>query len=198
MTHLIPLSPSAFEPGDRMIPSRPSADHCRGGSNFHFVLSYYAVHTPGIQCLANPTWIILGNAVQPDVTLHIRAEFGGRTTDVKGYASGAPELAVEISKSTRSYDLGLNLALYQRAGVPEYVAALVQERRIEWRLLEEGSYQLMPPPADGIYRSQIFPGLWLDSSAFWRNDTTALIELLEQGLRSEEYDAFVEKLKSFR
>jgi hypothetical protein len=222
MTHLIPLSPLAFEPGDRMtrdeflelwekmpglkfaelidgvvyMPSPLSTAHSSLDSDFHFVLRFYAFHTPGCECLPNATWMMLESAPQPDIALRIRPEYGGRTTMSGPYAAGAPELAVEISKTSRSYDLGPKLALYQRAGVPEYAAAIIADQRIEWRVLEQGSYRLLSPPADGIYRSRIFPGLWLDSSAFWRRDTTALIETLQQGLHSEEHAAFVRKLNS--
>ena len=91
---------------------------------------------------------------------------------------------MEVAASSRSYDLGPKLALYQRAEVPEYVAALVEEARIEWRVLEKGSYRLMPTDADGIFRSKAFPGLWLDSVAFWRKDGARLLDVLEQGLQS--------------
>ena len=50
--------------------------------------------------------------------------------------------------------------------------------------LEDGSYRLMRPEADGIFRSKVFPGLWLDSSAFWRNDGVGLLTVLEQGVQS--------------
>lgn len=82
------------------------------------------------------------------------------------FAGGSPELAMEVIASSRSYDLGPKLALYQRAGVPEYVAALTEVEQIEWRVLDQGSYRLMQPDQEGIFRSKIFPSLWLDPDAF--------------------------------
>ena len=38
------------------------------------------------------------------------------------------------------------------------------------------------PDPDGIFRSKIFPRLWLDGGAFWREDASALLEVLERGL----------------
>ena len=80
----------------------------------------------------------------------------------------------------------------------EYVAALVEDKRIEWRVLVDGSYRLMTPGQDGIYRSKVFPGLWLDEAAFWRGDDLGLPKVLEQGLATEAHAKFVELLKSRR
>jgi len=51
-----------------------------------------------------------------------------------------------------------------RAGVCEYltIEALPQPRLI-WRSLDAvGSYRPMSPDGDGVYRSRVFPGLWLN------------------------------------
>lgn len=72
---------------------------------------------------------------------------------------------VEVCVSSRSYDLGPKKALYQRVGVPEFVAVLVEEQRIEWRVLKGGRYSLLRAGADGILKSRAFPGLWIDEAA---------------------------------
>ncbi len=82
---------------------------------------------------------MLESVPQPDAALFVRCEYGGRVEERDGFASGAPELAAEVSQSSRSYDLSPKLALYQRAEVREYVAALIEERRIEGRILDQGA-----------------------------------------------------------
>jgi len=218
---MIRSSPLLFEPGDRltreefmerwermpdvkfaelidgvvyMPPPRTDIQSGLTGS-FSYVLGWYALKTPGCDVRSNPTWMMLESIPQPDAALFIRPEYGGRKRTVDSYAAGVPDLAMEISRSSRSYEMGPKLALYERAGVTEYAAALIEEQRIEWRVLEEGSYRLMPPSAEGIYKSRVFPGLWLDSSAFWREDNATLVEVLEQGLRSEEHARFLDTLK---
>ena len=39
----------------------------------------------------------------------------------------------------------------------------------------------MRPGSDGIYRSKVFPGLWLDAAALFAENLDRLIEVLEQG-----------------
>jgi len=221
MAHLLHPYPLLFESGDCMsreeflarweqmpevnkadlidgvvyMPSPVSKTHGRFDAPFHILMERYAEATPGCEWLPNVTWLMLESAPQSDIALYILPEYGGRTGEVDDLAAGSPELVVEVAKSSRTYDLGPKLALYQRAGVLEYIAALVEERRIEWRVLEAGSYRLMRPDSDGILRSRVFPGLWLDSAAFWHRDKARLLAVLEEGQGSEEHARFVERLQ---
>ena len=52
------------------------------------------------------------------------------------------------------------------------------------------------PDRDGIYRSQIFPGLWVDGRALFALDSRRLIEVVQQGIASPEHAAFVKRLKA--
>jgi hypothetical protein len=142
----------------------------------------------------NITWLMLDDgAPQPDTSIRVLPEFGGTSRLEGGLAAGVPELAVEIAKSSRAYDLGQKLNLYERAGVQEYLAALLKERRLEWRVLRDGQYELLKPDSDGIYKSEIFPGLWLNEQAFWKLDFRAVLAVLDQGLQSPEFAAFQTK-----
>ena len=78
----------------------------------------YADLTPGCEALAESTWVMgPDNVPQPDVSLRIMPEYGGQSDDAGEYASGAPELIMEVSGSSSSRDLGVKLELYQRSGV---------------------------------------------------------------------------------
>lgn len=177
------------------IPWPVSYAHGCANGFFTAVLATYWARTPGCQYLPKATWFMLDSSPQPDGALRILPEYGGQSGEMRGFASGSPELAAEVVMSSRSYDLGPKLALYQRAGVQEYAAALLEEERMEWRVLERGSYRLMQPDSEGVFRSQVFPGLWLDSAAFWAQDGARLWSALEQGLASEEHQRFMERLK---
>src|SRR5205809_7932980 len=56
-------------------------------------------------------------------------------------------------------------AVYQRCLVPEYFVRQVVDSQIHWFALEQGDYVELKQRADGIIRSRIFPGLWLDARA---------------------------------
>jgi Uma2 family endonuclease len=120
------------------------------------------------------------------VTGYRAPEFGGKASIFDGLAAGAPELVVEIARSSRSYDLGPKLTRYERAGVREYVVVLVQEERVEWRVMEGGAYRLQESGTSGILRSEVFPGLWLDEAAFWNHDQAQLLATLERGLAARQ------------
>lgn len=46
----------------------------------------------------------------------------------------------------------------------------------------------------GLYRSQVFPGLWLSVDALRQGKRAELIAVLQDGLKSVEHQAFVERL----
>ena len=209
MTHLIPIGPLLFESGDRLsreeflkrwecapglkkaelidgvvyLPSPVSLPHGSFDTIIQMVLNNYAANTPGCEPFSNTTWLMLESAPQPDSSL-CWVPATGKIETTKDLATGAPELVIEIAVSRRSYDLGPKLALYQKAGVQEFVAVLIEEECIEWRVLESGSYRLMQADTAGIFRSKVFPGLWIDSAALWRRDRGQLLAVLEQGVQA--------------
>ena len=58
----------------------------------------------------------------------------------------------------------------------------------------EGRFELMPPAADGILRSTVFPGLWLDPTALVRGEKATVKAILQHGLNSPEHADFVARL----
>ena len=147
------------------------------------LLALYAARTPGTAGFSNGTWLMTeSNVPQPDCGLRIRPECGGRSSVRREFAAGAPELITEICDDRSAYDLGPKLALY-----------IVDERRFEWRALQQGSYQILEPDS-GIYRSLIFPGLWIDEAGFWKGDSDTLLHTLDQGPASQEHSEFAARL----
>lgn len=170
--------------GSVYLPLRPSESHavCEGLTCFW--LGYYAGLAPGCRHLSNATWLMTRHSVpQPDQSL-CQIGPGARSRVENGLRSGVPELAVEVCDSRRSYDLGVKLRMYGTAGVPEYLALIIEQRRIEWRVLEGGQYRMLKRHRDGMLRSRIFPGLWLDIEAFWREDRGGLRAAVDRGVPS--------------
>jgi Uma2 family endonuclease len=162
-------------------------------------LSYYEENTPGVDVLDNAT-TVLGpkSEPQPDAQLRILPECGGQTRDEKGFVAGAPELVVEVAKATRYVDLGPKLDDYERAGVLEYVVRTLEPDEVLWHVLQEGRLVAVPPDEDGLYRSRVFPGLWLDPQALMARDTRRLREVLDQGRATPDHAGFVARLAAAR
>jgi hypothetical protein len=59
-------------------------------------------------------------------------------------------------------------------------------------------YQLIPVPRDGIVRSRVFPGLWLDVPALLAGNMSRVLEVLEDGLHTPEHARFVQHLAKRR
>jgi Uma2 family endonuclease len=160
-------------------------------------LGTYEMDTPGVETGDNGTIRLdLDNEPQPDAFLFIKPEHGGQVRiSEDDYIEGAPELVAEVVSSSASYDLGSKLQAYRRNGVREYVVWRVLDSQVDSFVNHDGRFELMAADPDGIIRSTVFPGLWLDPAALTGGNATALKLVLQQGLNSPEHAAFVARLE---
>jgi hypothetical protein len=159
----------------------------------------YKASTPGTGAADNAT-AILGDESepQPDGSLFILPECGGQCRIVDGYLTGAPELLGEVASASEATDLHGKYRDYERAGTLEYLVILVREQAVRWFVRQGGRFEPLMPDDAGVFRSRVFPGLWLDSGALFRDDDASLIATLQQGLQSAEHTAFVSRLQAQR
>jgi Uma2 family endonuclease len=149
-----------------------------------FWLNCYRMGTPGL-IVADNTSVRLDpdNMPQPDALLMRDPAQGGqaRISD-DDLIEGAPELVAEVASSSVSYDLHDKLRAYRRAGVREYVVWRVADRAIDWFVLRDDEYVAQAPDAEGVLRSAVFPGLWLDAAALIAGDLARVLAAVQRGL----------------
>jgi Uma2 family endonuclease len=158
------------------------------------VLFNYEDATPGVE-MADEGTIILGETSEPEPDLQLRLlpEYGGRSrVNEAGYLVGPPELLIEVAHSSESIDLHAKRADYAKAGVVEYLVLLIREGG--FRAFDLAANRELETGAEGIYRSKVFPGLWIDPAAAVKSDRRRLISVLRKGLRSPEHRSFVKRL----
>jgi Uma2 family endonuclease len=177
------------------MPSPLRSEH----GDYDGVATYWTEHyrrfTKGLRGGRNCTVILdESGECQPDGHLRIPEALGGRSRIVEGYIVGPPELAIEVSRSSRYYDLNNKKADYERGGVLEYVVFALDPDQIYWFIRRGDHFENLPPGPDGIYRSEVFPGLWLDPEAFYAEDLDRLVEVLEQGLATPQHAEFAARL----
>ncbi|NES19395.1 MAG: Uma2 family endonuclease [Symploca sp. SIO3E6] len=149
-------------------------------------LGFYKTFTPNLQTGDNPTVRLdAENEPQPDALLRIK-EGGQSTISEDGYVEGAPELIVEIAASTVSIDLRDKKRAYQRNQVQEYLVWRVYDQELDWFRLTQGKYIKLQPDEQGIIKSEIYPGLWLDVNALLGGNLAKVLEVLQQGIVSRE------------
>lgn len=154
----------------------------------------YAEFTPGCESGSNATWVMgVEDVPQPDSYLRVLPECGGQTGNAGSYGRGGPELIVEISGSSMSRDLGVKLELYRQAGVREYIVVMLQPQQVIWQELARGRYREIAVDPDGLLRSRVFPGLWLDPAAVW-DRKKSLRKAVELGVQTPEHATFVQRL----
>lgn len=161
-------------------------------------LIQYEAATPGTQTADNGSVrLATDSEPQPDAALIILPTYGGQakfTPD--GYLEGAPELVAEIASSSVSIDRNSKLKMYQNSGVREYIIWRVLDNEIDWFVLRDGVFVALTLDADGRYRSEVFPGLWLDPAALINGNLAEVMAVLQQGIASAEHATFVAHLAS--
>ncbi len=177
--------------------------HRRHGREHYLLLNWlgsYEAGTPGIEGGDNSTLLLDDeNVPQPDGLFFVLPEHGGQVQiDEVGYIHGAPDLVAEVAASSASYDLHDKLETYANHGVREYLVWRVLDRTFDWFVRRDGTYQRIEPSADGILRSTIFPGLWLDPDALLRGGLAAASAVVQRGLASPEHAAFAAELQRAR
>ena len=161
-----------------------------------WIASYFA-HTAGVSFGIDSTLRLEGdNEVQPDITLFtLQREDGTNRLGSDGYIDGGPELAIEVAASSASRDRNAKMRVYRANGVREYIIWRTEAEVVDWFILRDGKYEPLPLDS-GVYKSEVFPGLWLDTAAMLRGDLASVFATLQQGMATPEHVAFVARLAS--
>lgn len=172
--------------------------HARPHSQIMTWLGVYAAALPAVEVADNATLRLdASNEVQPDALMRIDERAGGQSRMTEDdYLAGAPELIVEVASSSASYDRHEKMRAYCRNGVAEYLLWLVEEERLDWCFLTNGRYNALEPDKNGIMKSQVFPGLWLNSTALLGMRMQDVLKTAATGLATPELTAFKNQLAS--
>jgi Uma2 family endonuclease len=180
----------------------PSPVRVRRHGNPHAKLIGWLIHyeasTPGVEVADNATARLdLDNEPQPDAMLYIVPEAGGQVRiSPDDYIEAAPELVAEVASSSASYDLNTKLHVYRRNGVREYLVWRVLDGSLDWFTLRAGQYERLEADERGVVRSLFFPGLWLDAAALLRGDLAGVLQVLDEGLATDQHSVFVRQLRA--
>ncbi|HVW37826.1 MAG TPA: Uma2 family endonuclease, partial [Pirellulales bacterium] len=163
-------------------------------------LGTYHIATPGTIGLGSTTILLPPDSEpEPDASLLIESACGGESHEEGGYLASAPELIVEVASSSVSYDLHSKFRLYEQAGVKEYIVVVLREEQVRWFAAnEQGKLAEVAADDDGIFRSRVFPGLWLNANALLFDRGADLLATLQAGLATAEHAAFIETLHAKR
>ena len=182
-------------------PSPESEPHVRYRVMFEDWLSAYSQMTPNT--LRSGGSILLGDKSEPQPDTCLVIEQGGQTTiepQTEGgqpYRKGSPELVVEVSATTQLTDLagGKKYLDYERYAVAEYIVVDVKKKQVCWFARRDDGFQQLKEGTDGILRSEVFPGLWLDPHAMIEKDWARVKSVLNAGVERDEHQGFCEELQ---
>jgi hypothetical protein len=90
----------------------------------------------------------------------------------------------------------VKLTVSRRPGGRDYVVWGPQDRAIDYFALRAGEHPRVPAPAaDGSFRSEVFPGLWLAPAALIAGDLAAVFQIVQQGAATPEHRDFLARLQ---
>jgi Uma2 family endonuclease len=180
------------------VASPTSFRHGRPHARMVHWLVAYGGELPGVEVFDNTTNILADESEpQPDAGMYFLPEYGGKMTeDEERFLNGPADLVVEVANSSVALDMHAKKRDYEAAGVREYLVVRVKPEDAVWFTRSRKGFTELQPGPDGILRSRVFPGLWLDPSAVFDKSTRRLTTVLRQGLASPEHAAFVARLEA--
>lgn len=182
------------------VPSPARLRHGQPHGRLVTWIGNYVDATPGTDYADNATnRLDSENEPQPDVALFLDPACGGQTrVSQDGYLTGAAEFVAEVSVSSVALDRGPKLRTYERHGVKEYLIWRVDDEILEWYRRSNDQFELVPADAEGIIRSSVFPGLWLNCSAMLQRKGLDVMKTLNAGLADAKHAEFLQRLESSR
>ena len=160
--------------------------------------SYYAENTPGVRAMDTPRRSSAGRASRSSTDY-----FGSYPNTVAAHRMKAGSFMGRPSSSWRwprqpAMSPKPQTDDYERAGVLEYVVRAFDLDEIYWYGLEQGRLVRQSIGDDGLYRSAVFPGLWLDPTALLQGDTRRLRAVVDIGCATPEHAGFAARLAGVR
>ncbi len=168
--------------------------HGTSHPELNLVLTVYKAGTPGVEVADNMT-AILGeeSEPQPDLMLRLLTECGGQSKyNEEDYLVGAPELVAEVAHSSKAIDMGRKRQDYLEAGVQEYIVLCIEEQELHW--FHFPSRKKLKADRNGVWKSRVFPGLWIHGPALLARDSARLMATVQQGLATPDHAKFARRL----
>jgi len=86
-----------------------------------------------------------------------------------------------VSPESKARDRGEKFYEYEAAGVGEYWLIDPDRQQAEfYRLGADGHYWLFTADAEGVYRSEVLPGLWLRVEWLWQEPLPKVLDVLRE------------------
>jgi Uma2 family endonuclease len=122
-----------------------------------------------------------GNSREPDLMFLAKNHLDRLTTE---RITGPPDLIIEIvSDDSVHRDRVDKFDEYEASGVPEYWILdnrpWARRRAQFYQLGQDGQYRQAAIETDGIYRSKVLPGFWLQVEWLWEAEPDALKAIAE-------------------
>jgi Uma2 family endonuclease len=133
------------------------------------LMSWFVESRDAGKIYASPVQMKLAHSGREPDILFVAAEHKSRLRN--NYVDGPADLAVEvISPDSRSRDRIEKFREYEQAGVREYwVIDPIRKEAAFYALAADSSFQPLSVELDGVFRSRVLEGFWLQVEWLWQD-----------------------------
>lgn len=96
---------------------------------------------------------------------------------------GPPNFVLDVFESPADEEYLRRRERFARHGAREYMAAFLGETiEVQWHRLDAGTFRLIEPDEDGVFRSAALPNFWVPAEALAERDWWRAIGCIERGV----------------
>ncbi|HMC01530.1 MAG TPA: Uma2 family endonuclease [Flavobacteriaceae bacterium] len=162
----------------------------------------YRVRTVGLYACINVRVKLRDVFVNPDFMIMIGK---GRNNQCKpdfenDFFDGPPNFVMDIHTDLNSDFIKERKALYESAGVQEYLIVHENLEFVQWNRLEKSKlfgkkkFQEIQPDENGIIKSSSLPGLWIPIEAMKKRNNWLVMASIEHGLTRREHHELMDSI----
>lgn len=149
----------------------------------------YRMHSVGMFACIQARVKLGSDTVYPDFLIMINAgpkKQGDVDFDDDCFI-GPPNFILEIFSQHEVRDFQYRKALFETAGVQEYLVMDENLSTIQWNRLRNGKYGLLKPDKKGVFKSEHLPGLWIPFEALKTRNFWNIMAAIDQGVTRKEH-----------
>lgn len=159
-------------------------------------INKYRILTVGLSSCIRATVKMKGEMIYPDFIIVIGHGKNKQCTAMydDNYFDGPPNFILEIHEDTKSKFVKERKALFESAGVQEYLIVNAGLTKIEWNRLSGSKFKKIKPSREGIIKSTSLPGLWIPIPALKKRDNWAIMACIEHGITRREHHELMDSI----
>lgn len=159
-------------------------------------INRYRMHSVGMFACIQASVQLGNHTVYPDFMIMINAgpKKQAEVDFEKNCFIGPPNFILEIFSKDDVGRFQQRKALFETAGVQEYLVMDENLSAIQWNCLRNGKYRLLKSDTKGVLKSEHLPGLWIPLEALKTRNFWNIMAAIDQGVTRKEHHVMMQSI----